>query len=118
MGKFSGFPSSCLPKISIFLKKMISCSNHLMASFMSTVSAPATPRSSAVTGSPALEEATTILPSRSRMSARSVVRARMAMISLATVMSNLDRKMREAKGETRACGANKNVSTYEIHCYD
>ena len=45
-------------------------------------------RSSAVTGRPALLLATTILPSRSRMSRRSEVKARTAMISLATVMSN------------------------------
>ena len=60
-----------------------------MASLMRTVKAPATPRSSAVTGSPWVLEAITILPSLSRMSARLVVRARIAMISLATVMSNL-----------------------------
>ena len=59
-----------------------------MASFMRTVSAPATPRSSAVTGWPPLLEATTILPSLARMSAREVVRANTAMISLATAMSN------------------------------
>ena len=45
-------------------------------------------RSSAVTGSPLVLLATTILPRRSRMSLRLVVKARMAMISLATVMSN------------------------------
>ena len=58
-----------------------------MASFMSTVSAPATPRSSAVTGSPRVFVPNTMRPSRSRISARLVVSARMAMISLATVMS-------------------------------
>ena len=76
-----------------------------MASFIRTVRAPATPKSSAVTGSPALQtklilsgmkigidtilvqtsyllEATTILPKRSLMSARLVVKAKTAMISL------------------------------------
>ena len=59
----------------------------LMASFISTVMAPATPRSSAVTGLTALLVPITMRPMRSRMSARSVVRARIAMISLATVIS-------------------------------
>lgn len=45
-------------------------------------------RSSAVTGFPEVSEATTILPSRSLMSPREVVRARTAIISLATLMSN------------------------------
>mmetsp|Transcript_165 Transcript_165/g.340 ORF Transcript_165/g.340 Transcript_165/m.340 type:complete len:223 (+) Transcript_165:922-1590(+) len=60
----------------------------MMASFISTVSAPPMPKSSAVTGSPALLDPTTMRPRRSRISAMEVVRARMAMISLATVMSN------------------------------
>ena len=59
----------------------------MMASFISTVSAPPTPISSAVTASPARLVPITIAPSRSRMSARLVVSARIAMISLATEMS-------------------------------
>mmetsp|Transcript_13111 Transcript_13111/g.52286 ORF Transcript_13111/g.52286 Transcript_13111/m.52286 type:complete len:272 (+) Transcript_13111:631-1446(+) len=67
----------------------IVCSSvGMMVSFMSTVRAPPTPRSSAVMGLPSLERATTMSPRRRRMSAREVVRARTAMISLATVMSN------------------------------
>mmetsp|Transcript_71767 Transcript_71767/g.226743 ORF Transcript_71767/g.226743 Transcript_71767/m.226743 type:complete len:213 (-) Transcript_71767:643-1281(-) len=58
-----------------------------MASFMSTVSAPPMPRSSASMGSPALEMPTTMRPRRSRMSRSEVVRASTAMISDATVMS-------------------------------
>mmetsp|Transcript_11659 Transcript_11659/g.28664 ORF Transcript_11659/g.28664 Transcript_11659/m.28664 type:complete len:387 (-) Transcript_11659:843-2003(-) len=58
------------------------------ASFMSTVSAPPHPRSSAVMGSPPLEYPTTMLPSFSRRSGRSFARANTAMISDATVMSN------------------------------
>jgi hypothetical protein len=49
--------------------------------FISTVSAPPTPRSSAVTGSPARLLPMTMRPSRSRMSRRLVVTARIAMIS-------------------------------------
>lgn len=45
-------------------------------------------KSSAVTGCPSLSLATTILPSRSFMSARLSVKASTAMISLATAMSN------------------------------
>ncbi len=60
----------------------------LIASFMRTARAPPHPRSSAVTGTPSLLLATTILPRRSRISSRLVVSARTAMISLATVMSN------------------------------
>lgn len=41
----------------------------MMASFISTVTAPAAPRSSTVTGFPARSVATTMAPSRSRMSA-------------------------------------------------
>ncbi len=59
-----------------------------MVSFISTVSAPPTPRSSAVTGSPARLLPITIRPSRSRMSPNEVARASTAMISLATAMSN------------------------------
>ena len=59
----------------------------MMASFIRTVMAPAQPRSSAVIASPDLLAATTILPKRSRMSARSVVSAKIAMTSLATVIS-------------------------------
>jgi hypothetical protein len=58
-----------------------------MASFMSTVSAPPAPRSSAVTGRPALSLATTIRPRRSLRSPRLSARASTAMISLLTVMS-------------------------------
>mmetsp|Transcript_46810 Transcript_46810/g.87183 ORF Transcript_46810/g.87183 Transcript_46810/m.87183 type:complete len:220 (-) Transcript_46810:469-1128(-) len=60
----------------------------LRASFIITVSAPPMPRSSAVTGSPALLVPTTMRPRRSRMSLREVARASTAMISLATAMSN------------------------------
>mmetsp|Transcript_6940 Transcript_6940/g.10766 ORF Transcript_6940/g.10766 Transcript_6940/m.10766 type:complete len:272 (+) Transcript_6940:728-1543(+) len=60
----------------------------LIASFIRTVNAPVTPRSSAVTAFPFLSNATTILENRSRMSSRDVARARMAMISDATVISN------------------------------
>mmetsp|Transcript_15187 Transcript_15187/g.37831 ORF Transcript_15187/g.37831 Transcript_15187/m.37831 type:complete len:484 (-) Transcript_15187:508-1959(-) len=59
-----------------------------IVSFISTVSAPPTPRSSAVTGSPALELPMTMRPRRSRMSARSLDSASTAMISDDTVMSN------------------------------
>jgi len=62
----------------------------LTASFMRTVIAPATPKSSAVTGilGSFLDDATTMRPNLSRMSLKLVVRASTAMISLATVMSN------------------------------
>mmetsp|Transcript_41965 Transcript_41965/g.99518 ORF Transcript_41965/g.99518 Transcript_41965/m.99518 type:complete len:215 (+) Transcript_41965:1225-1869(+) len=60
----------------------------MMVSFISTISAPPTPRSSAVIGSPFLLLATTILPRRSRMSSTDVASARTAMISEATEMSN------------------------------
>jgi hypothetical protein len=56
----------------------------MMASFIRTASAPPTPRSSAVTGSPFLSKPMTIRPRRSRMSFRLVVSARIAIISLAT----------------------------------
>mmetsp|Transcript_16838 Transcript_16838/g.63854 ORF Transcript_16838/g.63854 Transcript_16838/m.63854 type:complete len:426 (+) Transcript_16838:562-1839(+) len=59
----------------------------LMASRISTASAPPQPRSSAVTGRPARERATTMLPRRSRMSRRLVARASTAITSDATVMS-------------------------------
>ena len=59
-----------------------------IASFMSTAKAPVMPMSSAVTASFDFEAATTIFPSRSRMSARSLDKAKIAMISLATVISN------------------------------
>ncbi|KAF4508274.1 hypothetical protein G6O67_004679 [Ophiocordyceps sinensis] len=59
----------------------------LMASFISAVSAPPAPRSSQVTGFPLRDVATTIRPRRSLMSARLVLRARIAMHSLATEMS-------------------------------
>jgi hypothetical protein len=70
-----------------------------MASFIRTVKAPPIPKSSAIIGSPNLLEATTMLPSLilvnplilpylSRMSFKSVARARTAIHSLATAMSN------------------------------
>ena len=59
----------------------------MMASFISTVAAPATPRSSTVTASPALLVPITQRPMRSRRSSRLVVKARIAMISEATEMS-------------------------------
>mmetsp|Transcript_3120 Transcript_3120/g.9608 ORF Transcript_3120/g.9608 Transcript_3120/m.9608 type:complete len:345 (-) Transcript_3120:385-1419(-) len=66
----------------------------ISASRISTVSAPPTPRSSAVTGAPARELPMTMRPSRRRMSARSVDSASTAMISLATVMSKPVRRSR------------------------
>mmetsp|Transcript_8433 Transcript_8433/g.13989 ORF Transcript_8433/g.13989 Transcript_8433/m.13989 type:complete len:243 (-) Transcript_8433:434-1162(-) len=60
------------------------------ASFISTHKAPPTPRSSVVIGSPALLMPTTMLPRRSRMSAREVVSASTAITSEATVMSKAD----------------------------
>mmetsp|Transcript_10087 Transcript_10087/g.42921 ORF Transcript_10087/g.42921 Transcript_10087/m.42921 type:complete len:393 (+) Transcript_10087:1070-2248(+) len=59
----------------------------LMASFISVVSAPVIPRSSAVTGLPSMSGATTICPKRFSMSFNPVVIASTAIISLATVMS-------------------------------
>jgi hypothetical protein len=59
----------------------------MSASFISTAIAPATLRSSVVIGLPSLSVATTMRPSRSRMSRRSVESAKIAMHSLATVMS-------------------------------
>ena len=50
--------------------------------------APATPRSSAVTGVPSTRVASTIRPSRARRSWRSVASARTAITSEATVMTN------------------------------
>ena len=60
----------------------------LIASRSRTVIAPATPRSSAVTGLPSVVVARTIRPSRARRSNRSVARARTAMTSEPTVMTN------------------------------
>ena len=60
----------------------------LIASRSRTVIAPATPRSSAVTGFPSVVVARTIRPSRARRSYRSVARARTAMTSEPTVMTN------------------------------
>lgn len=60
----------------------------LTVSFISTVIAPATPKSQAVTGRPLLSAATTILSMRLRMSAKSCVRAKIAISSLATAISN------------------------------
>mmetsp|Transcript_10285 Transcript_10285/g.14878 ORF Transcript_10285/g.14878 Transcript_10285/m.14878 type:complete len:212 (-) Transcript_10285:631-1266(-) len=59
----------------------------IIASFISTVSAPPTPRSSAVTGSPRVEKPTIIAPRRSLISLMPVESAKIAMISEATVMS-------------------------------
>ncbi len=59
-----------------------------MASFIRTASAPVTPRSSAVIVLPWLLLATTIRPIRSFISARSLVRASIAISSLATEISN------------------------------
>ncbi|WVY94544.1 hypothetical protein V8G54_033632 [Vigna mungo] len=59
-----------------------------MASFIKTVKAPPTPKSSAVTGSPLLLFPITIFPSRSLISAKDVVSAKTAIISLATEISN------------------------------
>ncbi len=58
-----------------------------MASFISTVIAPAALRSSAVTGSRLRFWPMTMRPKRSRMSRRLVVSARIAITSLATLMS-------------------------------
>ena len=59
----------------------------LIASTSRTVIAPATLRSSAVTGRPSVVWARTIRPSRARRSWRSVARARIAITSLATVIT-------------------------------
>ncbi len=64
-----------------------------MASFIRTVNAPATPRSSAVIAFPFRSVPITIRPRRLRMSVRSVVNANMAMISLATVISKPVRRV-------------------------
>ena len=61
----------------------------LMASFIKTVNAPATPRSSEVIGFPSKSEPMTICPRRFLISSKLVVKAKIAMISLATAMSNL-----------------------------
>ena len=60
----------------------------LIASFRRTARAPLTPKSSAVTASPLRLLPMTILPSRSFMSLRLVVRAKMAISSLPTEISN------------------------------
>mmetsp|Transcript_4613 Transcript_4613/g.10930 ORF Transcript_4613/g.10930 Transcript_4613/m.10930 type:complete len:239 (+) Transcript_4613:551-1267(+) len=60
----------------------------MIASFMRTVKAPPHPRSSAVTGVPAREYPTTMAPSFSLMSAKSLDKAKTAMTSEATVISN------------------------------
>ena len=78
----------CLPVGYILSVKDLCSVSYLIASFKRTARAPATPRSSAVTGFPERSEATTMLPRRRLMSSREVVSARMAMISLATVISN------------------------------
>mmetsp|Transcript_13934 Transcript_13934/g.30741 ORF Transcript_13934/g.30741 Transcript_13934/m.30741 type:complete len:327 (-) Transcript_13934:299-1279(-) len=58
-----------------------------IASFIKTARAPATPRSSAVTGCLVFDMPMTMLPSLSRISDREVVRASTAMTSEATLMS-------------------------------
>ena len=60
----------------------------LIASFSSTVIAPAALRSSAVTGSPSRVRPTVMRPSRSRRSNRSRATATIAITSDAAVMSN------------------------------
>ena len=60
----------------------------LRASLRTAAMAPATLRSSAVTGVPVDVYATTMVPKRLRRSLRSVASPRIAMISLADVMSN------------------------------
>jgi hypothetical protein len=59
-----------------------------MASFITTVMAPATRRSSAVTDRPSRASATTIRPSRARRSRRSLASANTAITSEAAVMTN------------------------------
>ena len=59
-----------------------------MASFIKTVKAPPTPRSSAVTASPLELRATTMFPNQFRISFKSFANARMIIISLATEISN------------------------------
>ncbi len=60
----------------------------LRASFKRTAIEPATLRSSAVIGVPSFFVASTIRPSRARRSLRSDARARIAMTSDATVITN------------------------------
>lgn len=52
----------------------------LMVSFIKTVAAPPTPKSSQVKGCPFLSRATTMRPILSRMSVREVAKARIAII--------------------------------------
>mmetsp|Transcript_14112 Transcript_14112/g.40620 ORF Transcript_14112/g.40620 Transcript_14112/m.40620 type:complete len:237 (+) Transcript_14112:707-1417(+) len=59
----------------------------MIASFIKTVKAPPHPRSSAVIGTPFFEYPTTIAPSFSRKSFKSLANANTAITSLATVMS-------------------------------
>mmetsp|Transcript_10912 Transcript_10912/g.26221 ORF Transcript_10912/g.26221 Transcript_10912/m.26221 type:complete len:206 (+) Transcript_10912:244-861(+) len=70
------------------VRSTVCMSVGMMASFIRTVSAPPHPRSSAVTGSPFRENPMTIAPSFALRSLRSLARARAAMTSDATVMSN------------------------------
>ncbi len=60
----------------------------ISASLIKTAIDPATPRSSAVMGRPLVSVPMTMRPRRSRRSLMLVARAKIAMISLATVMSN------------------------------
>mmetsp|Transcript_10771 Transcript_10771/g.19016 ORF Transcript_10771/g.19016 Transcript_10771/m.19016 type:complete len:250 (+) Transcript_10771:816-1565(+) len=72
---------------------MVCINDGITASARRTAHAPATPRSSVVTGSPFLDIATTILPRRSRRSCSAdlegecLISAKAAMISEATAMS-------------------------------
>lgn len=59
----------------------------MIASFIKTVNAPPTPRSSAVTASPFELSATTMFPNQFLISLRSLASARTIIISLATEMS-------------------------------
>ena len=71
----------------------------MIASRSNTVTAPAMPRASRFTGSPFLSRPTTALPTRSRISARLVVSAKMAINSLATVISNPVERGKTGLGE-------------------
>ncbi len=62
----------------------------MSASFINTVIAPATPKSSVVMGFFLLSVPMTMRPMRARISARLVESARIAIISLATLISNPD----------------------------
>mmetsp|Transcript_20033 Transcript_20033/g.36372 ORF Transcript_20033/g.36372 Transcript_20033/m.36372 type:complete len:278 (+) Transcript_20033:744-1577(+) len=82
----------------------------IMASFMRTAKAPPHPKSSAVMGSFALLYPTTMAPSFSLISFMSVVNARTAMISLATVMSKPVSRLCWTRGAPRSLPRGKIVS--------